>query len=317
MTGFLRIANDDLSVEVSPIGAALARVWLKNHPTSLVTGLATPGDYAHTDHFMGVIVGPVAGRIAGARAIVAGRTCHLDANTPPDTLHSGPDGIQNAEWAVTEHAQTRVTLRTALPDGACGLPGNRMFTAAYALDGRTLSLDIETTSDADTLVSATGHAYWALDDLGDLSTHDLQVATTRIAETGADLIPTGRVVDLVGKDHDFSTPKPPVAGKPLDGCFCLSNAQVDAPRHVMHLRSRVSGITLDVETDQPGLVLYTGEYLPALGAPPDTPPIRPFSALAIETQAWPGAAHHGDFPSILLEKGRVTLQRTRFIFSPP
>lgn len=292
----------------------MARVWLDGHDRSLVLGLERPEDYASAPQAIGVFVGPIAGRVSGARVGIGDRSYRMEANTPPDCLHSGAEGLQHRLWDLVERSESQLALRCALPDGACGLPGNRSFTARYEVAERSLTLTIEATSDADTLVNATSHAYWSLDDAGDLSTHRLRVFGHRMVETGPDLIPTGRILETAGGPFDFSEPRSPVAGPPLDGCFCLAPATRDAVCPVLRLHSVHSGLALSLESNQPGVVLYAGEHLPQLRSPPGTPPIRPFSALAIEPQGWPDAANQPHFPSIFVKKSDNMSNISRFSF---
>lgn len=317
MEGFLSIAGPYLRAEISPFGAALARVWLRNYPTSLVLGLPRPEDYSDAPQAIGVIVGPIAGRVANARVRINGREYRMEANTPPDCLHSGSGGVQYRLWHVAERSADRMTLSCHLPDGACGLPGNRNMTVTYAIEGRSLSISITTRTDADTVVNATSHAYWALDDSGGLSGHRLTVHASRMLETGPDLIPTGRVLDTAGSPFDFSTGRDPVSGPPLDACFCVDRPGNGSLRPVLDLHSLLSGLRLRVESNQPGVVLYTGQSMPHLVSPPATPTIGPYSSLAIEPQGWTDAANRADFPSIFLKKSGTIKQLSRFSFEIP
>lgn len=317
MTQFLSISSDDLTAEISRYGAALARLWLRGHPTSLVLGLPRPEDYASAPHAIGVIVGPIAGRVSNARVEIGGRTYRMDANAPPHCLHSGPDGLQHRTWEVVRQSGNRLGLRCVLADGACGLPGNRTVTAVYEVSGTSLTITITTETDADTLVNATSHAYWTLDAAGDLSTHRLTVNARRMVETGPVLIPTGRLLDTPGGPFDFSSPRNPLSGPPVDACFCLDPVDDGSLTPALHLQSLRSGLQLAVDTNQPGVVLYAGEHLPELPAPRETAPIRAFSALAIEPQGWPDAANCSGFPSIFVENSANISQISRFSFEIP
>ena len=306
MTGFLRIKSDQLAADISPFGAALARLRIKGHETSLVLGLPRAEDYRDAPHAIGVIVGPIAGRIGHAHVRLNDRAYKMDANAPPHALHSGPNGVQHRHWDVVAHTETALSLRCTLPDGACGLPGNRTLEVNYTVEGADLILQIETTSDADTYVNATSHAYWSLDGSGTLAAHELSVSATEMISTGADLVPTGHLTRLSGTPCDYALPRHLENDTALDGTFCLSGGPA------MTLASSRSGVKLTLETNQPGLVLYTGAGLPRLPAPEFTPPIAPFSALAIEPQGWPDAPNHADFPSILLRAGEKRSQISRF-----
>ncbi|MEP4198051.1 MAG: aldose epimerase family protein [Aliishimia sp.] len=306
---FLEIGSDDLRIEVSQYGAALARVWFSDIATSLVLGLPQPQDYADAPHAIGVIVGPIAGRIANAKVVLDGTTFHLDENTPPDCLHSGPAGLQHQIWDVKEHTIDRLTLECKLSDGTCGLPGNRVFSAQYVVTGTAITLTLDSTTDADTYVNATSHAYWVLDTSGSLSAHKMSIAADGFIEAGSDLIPTGRIVPVAATSMDYSTARCPVLGAPLDNTFCLTS------EHALDMFSAASSVRLQVETNQPGMVLYTGEHLPEIRGGHDTPIIKPFSAIAIEAQGWPDAPNHAQFPSIELRKGDHLKQITHFKLS--
>ena len=317
MQSFIQIESPHLRAEISPVGAALARVWYADHPTSLVLGLPTPEDYRNAPGAIGVVVGPIAGRVAHAKAPLGDKIYQMQANTPPDCLHSGTDGAQNQTWDISEQTASSVTLTLALPDGACGLPGNRTLTARYSIHEATLEICLECETDADTLINISSHAYWVLDDSGGLTRHELKLDTTRMAETSEALIPTGKILDCSGKDFDFSQGACPVDGPAVDGCFCLMDGPSETPRPVLNMQSKITGLQLDVSSTEPGVVLYTGSGLPTLETPPNTPAIQPFSAIAIEAQHWPDAPNHSNFPSIVLKKGRKSKQLTRFSVSRP
>lgn len=317
MTEFLTLQNDTLTAQISPWGASLARLWLAGHDTSLVLGLPSAGDYRHAPDYSGCIVGPIAGRVSGAQTTIDGRIWQMDPNTPPDCLHSGPTGTSHQKWHVQAHTDTALTLALTLAHGACGLPGTRTFTATYSLHDSDLTISIETTTDATTPVNATLHAYWSLDTHADLSTHRLQVNSTTMCATGPDLIPTGAFLDVSGQDHDFTSEKSPIGGLPLDGCFCLSGTSPDHLTDVMSLRSTTTDIAVQVATNQPGLVLYTGENLTPSEPPLNTPRSAPYSAIAIEAQGWPDAVNNPNFPEILVKKGAQKRQITRFHIVAP
>jgi len=319
MTGFLAISSGQLTAAISPYGAALARLWVYNHPTSLVLGLPAPRDYAAAPHAIGVVVGPVAGRVSGARVEIGGQCWTMHANTPPDCLHSGADGVQNLLWDVTALKPDELRLEIRLPHGHAGLPGNRHITVDYRVEGTQLQLEITSTSDRDTPLNLASHAYWVLDDSGSLSDHRLMVPSHHMCELGPNLIPTGRILETTRQTHDFRQPRGPLDGPPLDGCYCLTN---DIPAFgklhpALYLYSERSKIGLRVATSEPGVVLYTAENMPKIAAQPNCPTIAPFSAMAIEAQGWPDAPNQARFPSILRKAGQQTRQITTYSIELP
>ncbi len=308
---FLTIASRNVTAQISPFGAALARVQVTGYDHSLVLGLDRPEDYAQAPAAIGVIVGPVAGRIRKAQAPLDDVVHQMEANTPPDCLHSGTGGLQNQLWETTSSQTDAVTLSYTLPDGACGLPGTRQVAATYSIVGATLRLEITATSNKDTLFNATSHAYWTLDPSGHLRDQTLCVQSPHMMELDTALIPTGRVVDHTGQAFDFTTQRSPVAGPALDGCFCLADARRDLT-DILRLEAASTGLSLTVSSTEPGVVLYTGENLPELTVAAALPRIAPFSALAIEAQGWPDAPNNPQFPSIVLRAGTIQRQVTEF-----
>ncbi len=318
MTEFLKIGSGPLRAEISPFGAALARVWVDGHDTSLVLGRERGADYLNDPQAIGVVVGPVAGRISEGRFALGDTSFQMSQNEGGNALHSGPDGVQNQIWQIEAQNENMVTLALELPDGKCGLPGHRSVRATYEAQEADLTLTLEATSDQDTPVNLTSHAYWVLDASGGLEHHKLTLPTTRMIEMGADLIPTGKIAEMSGTAFDFkSIAQSPVGQSPLDGCFCISEAPSADLQHFLELTSEQSGISLTVASNQPGVVLYTGAGLPTVETPANTPQIAPFAGLAIETQGWPDAPNQPKFPSILLKSGNILKQITRFSVKTP
>ena len=210
-----------------------------------------------------------------------------------------------------------MTLRCHLPDGACGLPGNRTVRAIYEIKNTTLQLTIEATSDADTVFNATSHAYWALDDRGDLKAHRLKIPSTRYLEFDAETVPTGSILNAQGGNLDFSSARSPVDGPALDACFCLSDTAVDTIRPVLTLHSKQTNLRLNISSNQPGVVVYSAAGMPSFSNVAQTPEIGPFSGIAIEAQGWPDANNHTSFPSIDLKSKTVLKQITHFSLEMP
>lgn len=203
--------------------------------------------------YHGTLIAPVANRISGARATIAGQKFSFQANQDQRiTLHSGDAGTYGKRWQITGHDVARVTLDITLPDGEGGFPGTRHIRAIYSLaDAATLRLDITATTDAPTLSTAVNHSCWNLDGTWDWTGHSLPVAADRYLPTTADFAPTGQIATAAGTGHDITTARRSAPQQPpLDTCFCLVDGRGplrDAPV----LRDQ-TGIAMSVATTAPG-----------------------------------------------------------------
>jgi aldose 1-epimerase len=292
-------------------GATLAR--LQQDGRDLILGFETPDAQTARSVFAGVLVGPIANRIAAGQLLVAGTSYQMQCNEHGLTsLHSGDDGIHALTWSVLEQSENNVLLSVMLPDGHAGLPGKRAITVRYTLGDDVLTLEITAVSDRETPMNIAHHPYWALGDGADAMT--LQINADRYLEKDALGVSTGRSVSVDGTQMDFRTPKNVKQSNDIDHCFCLSTSKQDTPRHVATL-SGPDGHRVEIDTTEPGLHVYDGSGLPDEpegGAIPFR--LKPYGAVALEPQGWPDAPNHPDFPSIMIHPDAPYRQITRYRF---
>lgn len=297
-------------------GAVLQSLYLDGHAHSLTLGAPEIAPYEADMAYFGAIIAPVANRIAGAQAKIAGRTHRFQANEGANSLHSGDTGAHGAIWDIADHGTAHVTLALDLPDGAGGFPGNRRLRVTYRLGEGALHLDITATSDAPTLMNIAHHGYWNLDGTPTWAGHTLQIAADHVLEVDDALIPTGTVQDLTGHPHDFRTPRviQPGAFAMIDHNFCLSPTRRALSRAVTLTGAR--GITLELDTTEPGVQVFDATGI-GTGALPTVQghPYGSHCGLALEPQVWPDAPHHGHFPQITLDPGDTYHQISRFRFA--
>ena len=297
-----------ISARILTRGAILQDLRLAGTDHSLTLGSDRIADYEGAMRYHGPLVGPVANRIGGASAKVGQRTCRLDANEGPNTLHSGDGGIHAAVWQVAALADDSLTLALNLPDGAGGLPGNRRITAQWqVMPPATLRLTLRMATDAPTLANIANHSYWNLDGSATWAGHGLRIAADRWLPVDRAMLPTGQIADVAGKAMDFRAMRAVTPGAPpLDTCFCLSDARTPL-RDVLWLRGS-SGIEMTVATTEPGLQVYDGRAAIRPGR-------SPHEGLAIEPQFWPDAPNHPGFPPILLMPGQLWEQVSAWRFA--
>ncbi|MGN0335173.1 MAG: aldose epimerase family protein [Lachnospiraceae bacterium] len=276
--------------------------------------------------YFGATVGRIANRVGGAVVTVDGVDYPMDVNERTNCLHSGPNGYHLRIWDAKILDQA-VQFSLLSPDGDQGLPGNFQISVTYCLtEEQGLKIIYDGVSDKDTYVSMTNHSYFNLNGEMDDSILEHQVwlnadAFTRVNE---EMISTGEILDVTGTAMDFRTMKPlgrdinkdeePLRiGGGYDHNFVL-NAHA-AEEAVAKVFSEKSGIEMQIFTDCPGMQIYTGNFLcdKAGGKYGRVYPDR--SAVAFETQQFPDAMHHKNFPSALLKAGENFHTETEYRFS--
>lgn len=292
----------------------------------IVLGCETLAEYEAQDKYLGALVGRVANRIGGASFELNGKTYPLAANNGPNCLHGGVHGFNEAVWQAREENGALV-LSHISPDGEEGFPGRLQVRVTYTLtaDG-VLTLDYRAESDADTLCNLTNHSYFNLlgHASGTLEGQRIRVWADAITETDENSTPTGMLLPVDGTPFDLRQPMEFLQGLSMehpqltlgngyDHNFVLSRQ----PRSPMRLAASVTGggLCLECCTTQPGLQLYTANYLdgtPGKGGAS----YGPRSAFCLETQGWPDAVHHPEFPSVLLRAGESYHHTTAYRVTP-
>lgn len=309
----VRLSAGEMTAVLLTRGAILQDLRLAGAPYSLTLGSETMAAYEGPMDYFGALVGPVANRIGGAEALVAGRRCSFPANEGPNLLHSGATGLHALIWEIAEASAAAVTLRLALPDGLGGFPGNRRIEAAFALGPTSLTLSLSATSDAATLMNIANHSYWTLDGGPDTRGHVLKVAAERYLPVDAARLPLGEARPVAGA-FDLRAGRMLDQSEGFDHNFCLA----EAPRELAfaaELTGR-SGLRLTIETTEPGLQVYDAARMataPFIGHAGQA--YGAFAGLALEAQRWPDAPAHPGFPSVALAPGEVYRQVTRWSFA--
>ncbi|WP_333713057.1 aldose epimerase family protein [Yoonia sp.] len=305
----LTLTAGDLTVRLLTWGAVVQDVRLAGVDRSLTLGSDRLSDYETDMRHHGALIGPVANRISTARARIDGMDYELERNEHGRIhLHSGAQGTHLQVWDVSEATDDSVTLTLTLPDGMCGLPGNRQVTARYTVEApATLRLEVTGTTDATTLMNFANHSYWNLDGTDRYDGHSLWIAADHYLPTTEDDYPTGEIVPVDGTDMDFRQARRITVGSPhFDNNFCLSDKN-EPLRDVLRLTGR-SGVSMTVATTCPGIQVYDGRKAQRPGR-------ATYEALAIEAQHWPDAPVNRHFPSIKTAPDSPYRQTTTWTFA--
>lgn len=316
------IRGGGLTAHVLTYGAVIQDLRLDGHAEPLVLGFDRFEDYLTRSPYFGATPGRLANRVAKGQCVIDGKAVQLEKNEKGiGHLHGGSDGLANRVWSLAERSDAHVVLTIRDPAGRAGFPGNCDVTATYRLlEGGVLSVRYETVTDEVTIANLCQHSYFNLDGSADILAHHIQIAAEHYLPVDAETIPTGEQRPVEGTPFDFRRARPvgesrvDGAAVPYDHNFCLSAARV-AKRHVARLESPLSGLAMDVLTTEPGVQFYAGfkvnVAVPGLGGKT----YGPCAGLCLETQVWPDAINHPDFPSAVLRPGERLVQETDYVFS--
>lgn len=305
------------SVTLSSLGAGIVSVEVPDRNGKLddvALGYADPADYLYDGPCAGKVPGRFANRIAKGHLVVDGRTYRLAINNGPNALHGGPEGFQNQIWQSNAEGDS-VTFYLNSPDGDENYPGSLKTTATYRWgEDNVLRLSLRASSDKDTVVNLTNHCYWNLNghDSGSVFDHILRMPASHYLPTDDTLIPTGEIATVAGTPMDFTSAKaigkdikkgfPALNyGKGYDACWVVDEWKEGVERTVAELYSPKTGRLLVVSSTQPGVQIYTGNWL--AGSPKNKAgrSYEDYDGVAIECQHFPDSPNRPDFPSTLLK----------------
>lgn len=307
------------SVTLSSLGAGIVAVNVPDRAGNIadvVLGYKNPADYIADGPCAGKVPGRFANRIALGKFSIDGKEYSLAINNGPNALHGGPEGFQNQIWeSAVEDNSVVFTYHAA--DGEEGYPGNMTVKAVYAWnDENELSLRLTAETDAKTVVNLTNHVYFNLngENAGTVLNHEMMINAQRYLPTDETQIPTGEFAPVVGTPMDFTNFKPigrdikedfkPLKiGKGYDHCWVLEDYEKGKLREVAVLQSESTGRRVTVATTQPGIQVYTGNWLAGCPESISGGTYNDYDGVALECQGFPDAPNHPEFPSALLAPG--------------
>lgn len=302
----VRLVSGEYSVTILTLGAIIHQfnVPCRGSLRNIVFSSPDLAGYIGDSSYKGQCVAPYANRIRNAEFCLDGDRYTLDRNNGPNNLHSGSGNLGQKNWNIIFQTDNSVVLNAEHCAMEGGFPGNIGVTVSYLLTDGRLTISYTMVSDADTAVNPTNHSYFNLKGDGSpIFDHFVQICADKVVTVDENLIPVS-ADSVKGTDFDFTSAH--LIGERREGrydhCFVFSEEK----------KAVVScgGLRLTVETDRPGMQLYTGEFNP------DCPSLwshsGPFCALALETSAYPDAVNRPDFPSVVLEKGAIFNSRTSY-----
>jgi aldose 1-epimerase len=275
--------------------------------------------------YLGAIVGRYGNRIALGKFTLDGKTYQIPVNNGPNALHGGPKGFDQYVWQSHE-VPDGVEFTLVSPDGDMGFPGTLTAKVRYTLKGNTLRIDYSATTDKATVLNLTNHSYFNLhgDDQGNILDQKIEINADRYTPTDSGLIPTGELAPVAGTPVDFR--KPEVIGARIDadneqlkraGGYDF-NFVLNGKPGTLHLAAVVtdpaSGRKLTVETTEPGIQFYSGNFLDGSFVGRHGTAYTKHAGFCLETQHYPDSPNHPDFPSTELKPGEAKHSTTTFTF---
>ncbi len=295
----------------------------------VVLGLNDFADYLRRHPYLGAVVGRYGNRIGKGKFTLNGVEYTLACNNGENSLHGGIKGFDQAVWRAREvpGAKPAVEFTHLSKDGEEGYPGNLSLTVVYTLEDDGLRIDYTATTDRDTVLNVTNHSYFNLagEGTGDILGHEMQLFADQFTPVDAGLIPTGELRSVAGTPFDFR--KPTVIGarieqkdEQLERCngYDLNfvvNGQAGTLRPAARARDPKSGRVMEVLTTEPGVQLYTGNFLNGSFRGKSGAAYGPRSGFCLETQHFPDSPNKPQFPTTVLRPGDTFRSTTVFRFS--
>jgi aldose 1-epimerase len=292
---------------------------------NIVLGHPSPGDYLASTDYIGGTIGRYANRIAGGRFGLDGAEVEVATHDRDNHLHGGPDGFDRRMWDVVEHGSHHAVLRLVSPDGDQGFPGEVVATARFEVDGDRVAISLSAVTDAPTVVNLTSHAYFNLDGdgAGTIDHHELAIP----AETYTPVDPTGIPLDgdVPVADTPFDFRRARAVGQSLregheqiawargiDHNYVIDGAGLRTAATIESVQTRTR---LEVRSDQPGLQVYTGNFLDGGRGSTEGGLYRQGDGIALEPQLPPDSPNRPDRLSPVLRPGATYRSQIEWVVS--
>jgi aldose 1-epimerase len=298
----------------------------------VVLGYDNLSDYtAGNAGYLGALIGRYGNRIARGRFTLNGVEYTLATNNNENHLHGGVKGFDKVVWdarPLKTRTGDALELTYLSRDGEEGYPGNLRVRVVYTLtDQNELRIDYSATTDKDTIVNLTHHSYFNLAGAGNgtILNHQLMIDASRFTPVDATLIPTGELKSVKSTPFDFTRPTPIGArindmdeqlkrGNGYDHNWVLDGRQ-GTLRRVAEVSEPTTGRVMEIWTTEPGLQLYTGNYLGEARPGKGGKPYKQHYGFALEAQHFPDSPNEPKFPSTVLRRGATYRSTTIYKFS--
>lgn len=333
-TGLYVLSNRTGSeITVTNYGAKIVSLIVPDKDGNLVDvvlGHPNIDDYINSQEpYFGAVCGRTANRIAKGEFTLDGVNYQLAVNNGPNSLHGGLKGFNAVVWKVEEITDNSIRLNYLSKDGEEGYPGNLNVYITYTLtDDNALEIVYEATTDKTTILNLTNHSYFNLSGEGDpyIGDHILTLNADKYLPTDNTAIPYGDAESVKDTPMDFTAPcaigdrinedfEQLIFGKGYDHTYILNKKEVDEYSYVGVCESPKTGIKMEVFTTEPGVQVYTGNWMTGNFEAKNGNRYPERSAVCFETQHYPDSINKPEYPSIVLKPGDNFNSRTTYKFS--
>ncbi len=295
----------------------------------VVLGFDNIDDYIRIPSDFGASIGRYANRIAQGRFVLDNDTIQLPQNNFGHCLHGGPQGWQYQVYDANLIDNTTLQLTRLSPDGDENFPGNVTAKVTFKLsDDNALDIKYSATTDKKTIINMTNHSYFNLsgDPSQPATDHILYVNADNYTPVDSTFMTTGEIIPVKDTPMDFITPKAIGQditkydfvqlknGNGYDHNWVL-NTNGDITKPAARLTSPQSGITLEVYTNEPGIQVYTGNFLDGSIQGKKGITYNQRASVCLETQHYPDSPNKPQWPSVILEPGQTYNSECIFKFS--
>lgn len=331
-TGLYTLKNKaGMEVCITNFGGRIVSIMVpdKNgEKQDVVLGFDNITDYINIPSDFGASIGRYANRIAQGKIVLDGDTIQLPQNNFGHCLHGGPTGWQYQVYEAALQNDSTLLLTMKSADGDNNFPGNVTANVTYTLTSdNAIDIAYDATTDKKTVINMTNHSYFNLNgNPGESGMNQiLYIASDSITPVDNTYMTTGEMLAVAGTPFDFTTPKaiaPDVTafeneqvkfGNGFDHNWVL-NTKGDLSQVAAKMTSPVTGITLEVYTDEPGIQVYTGNFLDGTVTGKKGIVYQQRASVCLETQHYPDSPNKPQWPSVILEPGQTYHSRCIFKF---
>lgn len=304
------------TLKILNFGATVFSLTLKTQNGQGVNVVVGPKDaktyltesYFQENRCFGASVGRYAGRISNGKFDLDGKTFSLHEKDGAH-LHGGYRGFQFKLWQLIGETKTSIILGCISEDGEEGYPGKLEVQVRYTLtEENEMVVEYWATTNKRTPLNLTNHTYYNLNGSGSVENHQLQIDAVQILELDDKKRPTGKLLALKNKSKDFSELKQ-IGENEVDDTFILKSGNTWGAL----LKSAFTGISMEIETNQPAIVVYVPKIIPNIWEY-QTGSVSSFPSICLETQNFPDAPNHSNFPCSILNPGEKYHNRSIFRF---
>lgn len=277
----------------------------------------------------GASIGRYANRINQGKIVIDGTEFQLPQNNFGHCLHGGPEGWQYQVYEATQENDTTLTLVMNSPDGDANFPGNVTATVTYTLTSdNAIDIDYKATTDKKTVINMTNHSYFNLsgDPTSQITDHLLYINADNYTPVDSTYMTSGEILPVAETPMDFITSTRPVGeeidkfefiqlknGNGYDHNWVL-NTNCNIDELAAKLTSPVTGISVEVYTNEPGIQVYTGNFLDGTVMGKKNIKYNQRVGMCLETQHYPDSPNKPEWPSVILEPGEIYNSRCIFKF---